>query len=197
RNALDRPVGQAGGLPAAEVGFDASAAGGASSVATASVATASVAATIAARRSDRGIGVAITERVSAEYALIDVVVGVGPEHVIRVGIEGVIDEVVVGVRPEQRAYPPDHDRVRKVAPPLRIEEPALEGRAGERAHARVAGGSPVGKGLVAQHAAGEGAWVAGRTGAGSRRWNGAARLVLVDHDLLGIQGLLSRGVAAA
>src|SRR5262249_22464311 len=84
------------------------AAGGASSVA-----AASVAATIAARRSDRGIGVAIAERVSAEYALVDVVVGVGPERVIRVGIEGVIDEVVVGIRPEQRAYPPDHDRVRK------------------------------------------------------------------------------------
>src|SRR5262249_17901247 len=107
-NALDRPVGQAGGLPAAEVGLDASAAGGAPSVA-----TASIAATIAARRFGRGIGVAIAERVSAEYALVDVVVGVGPERVIRVGIEGVIDEVVVGIRPEQRAYPPDHDRVRK------------------------------------------------------------------------------------
>src|SRR5262249_14575755 len=158
RNALDRPVGQAGGLPAAEVGFDASAAGGASSVA-----AASVAATIAARRVDRGIGAAIAERVSAEYALVDVVVGVGPERVIRVGIEGVIDEVVVGVRPEQRADPADHDWVRKMAPPLRIEEPALEGRARERANARVAGGSPGGDGLVVQHAARGGAGVAGCT----------------------------------
>src|SRR5262249_39016154 len=196
RNALDRPVGQAGGLPAAEVGFDASAAGGASSVATASVATASVAATIAARRFDRGIGASIAERVSAEYALVDVVVGVGPERVIRVGIEGVIDEVVVGVRPEQRAYPPDHDRVRKMASPLRIEEPTLEGRARDRAHAWVAGGSPVGKGLVAQHAAREGAWVAGRTGAGSRRWNGAARLILLHHTQLPRHVLLWPGGAA-
>src|SRR5262249_42697129 len=191
RNALDRPVGQAGGLPAAEVGFDASAAGRAPSVA-----TPSVAATIAARR-DHGIGVAIAERVSAKYALVDVVVGVGPERVIRVGIEGVIDEVVVGVRPEQWAYPPDHDRVRKMASPLRIEEPALEGRARDRAHAWVAGGSPVGKGLVAQHAAREGAWVAGRTGAGSRRWNGAARLILLHHTQLRRHVLLWRGVAAA
>src|SRR5262249_42390859 len=78
----------------------------------------------------------------------------------------------------------DHDRVRKMASPLRIEEPALEGRARDRAHAWVAGGSPVGKGLVAQHAAGESTWVAGRTGAGSRRWNGAARLILLHHTLL-------------
>src|SRR5262249_38834034 len=84
-----------------------------------------------------------------------------------------------------------------MASPLRIEEPALEGRARDRAHTRVAGGSPVGKGLVAQHAAGEGAWVAGRTGAGSRRWNGAARLILLHHTLLRSQVLLWRGVAAA
>src|SRR5262249_61978144 len=66
-----------------------------------------------------------------------------------------------------------------------------------RAHAWVAGGSPVGKGLVAQHAAGESTWVAGRTGAGSRRWNGAARLILLHHTLLRSHVLLWRGVAAA
>src|SRR5262249_9319634 len=146
---------------------------------------------------DRGIGVAIAERVSAEYALVDVVVGVGPERVIRVGIEGVIDEVVVGVRPEQRAYPPDHDRVRKMASPLRIEEPALEGRARDRAHARVAGGSPVGKGLVAQHAAGESTWVAGRTGGGSSGGTGGAGLILLHPPLLRSRVLLWGGVAAA
>src|SRR5262249_48439592 len=84
-----------------------------------------------------------------------------------------------------------------MASPLRIEEPALEGRARDRAHAWVAGGSPVGKGLVAQHAAGESTWVAGRTGAGSRRWNGAARLILLHHTLLWSHVLLWRGVAGA
>src|SRR5262249_24333885 len=93
--------------------------------------------------------------------------------------------------------PADHDRMRKMAPPLRTEKPALEGRAGERAHPRVAGGSEVGKGLVAQHAAGEGARVAGRTGTGSRRWNGAARLILRHRPLLRNHVLLWRSVAGA
>src|SRR5262249_27859098 len=48
-----------------------------------------------------------------------------------------------------------------------------------------------------QHAAGESTWVAGRTGAGSRRWNGAARLILLHHTLLWSHVLLWRGVAAA
>src|SRR5262249_61359229 len=59
RDSLDRPIGQPCGLAAAEVGFDASAAGGASSIATPSIP--SIATIIAARRSDRGIGAVITE----------------------------------------------------------------------------------------------------------------------------------------
>src|SRR6266704_4933275 len=116
RDSLDRPIGEPGGLPAAEVGFDASAAGGASSIATPSVAIPSIATTIAARRSDRGIGAAITECVSAEHAVVEVIVRIGPERVICIGVERVIDEVVVGVGPEKWADPADHDRVGKMAP---------------------------------------------------------------------------------
>src|SRR5262249_58245473 len=47
RDLLDRPIGQPCGLAAAEVRFDASAAGGASSIATPSVAISSIATTIA------------------------------------------------------------------------------------------------------------------------------------------------------
>src|SRR5262249_39384406 len=172
RNPLDRPVRQPRGLPATEVGFDVpGAASGAASVATASGAASCVAAAIAAGRTDRGIGPAIAERVSAEHAVVKVVVGVRPERVIRVWVEGVIDEIVVGVWPEQRADPADHNREGGVAPPLWVEEPALEGRVRQRARAGIAGGSKVGKSLVAQHAAGEGAWVAGRSRAGGRRRN--------------------------
>src|SRR5262249_43351809 len=136
---------------------------GAASVAPGRGAASSVAAATPTRRTDRGIGPAIAERVSAEHAVVKVVVGVRPERVIRVRIEGIIDEIIVGVWPEQRADPADHDREGGVAPPLWVEEPALEGRVRQRARAGIAGGSQVGKSLVAQHAAGKGAWVAGRS----------------------------------
>src|SRR5262249_771068 len=155
----DRPVRQPRGLPAAEVGFDVAAARGATSVPAASGA-ARVAAAIATRRTDRGIGSAIAERISSEHAIVKVVVGVRPERVIRIGIEGGVDEVVVGVWPEQRADPADHDREGGMASPLWIEKSALEGRARKRARAGIAGGSQVGESLVAQHTAGEGAGVA-------------------------------------
>src|SRR5262249_56730831 len=76
RDSLDRPIGQPCGLAAAEVRFDASAARRASSLATPSVAISSIATTIAA--SDRGIGAAITECVSAEHAVVEVIVRIGP-----------------------------------------------------------------------------------------------------------------------
>ncbi|HEY6603007.1 MAG TPA: hypothetical protein VI009_14475, partial [Xanthobacteraceae bacterium] len=41
-----------------------------------------------------------------------------------------------------------------------------------------------GESLIAQHAAGEGARVARRTGAGGRRWNDAAHLILLNDTLL-------------
>ena len=47
-------------------------------------------------------------------------------------------------------------------PPLRVEEAALERRAREDARAGVASGGQVGKALVAQHSAGEGAGAGGR-----------------------------------
>src|SRR5262249_51407913 len=108
-----------------------------------------------------------------------------------------------------------------MAPPLWVEEPALEGRTREHARAGIAGGSEAGKSLVAQHTAGEGARVAGRSRAGGRRRNDAvhlilrnhrlsrgnvrlcrrrsraARLVLPSRPLLRRYGLLSSGVAAA
>src|SRR5262249_31832127 len=98
-----------------------------------------LATTKAARRSDRGIGAVITECVSAEHAVVEVIVRIGPERVICIGVERVIDEVVVGVGPEQWADPADHDRVGKMAPPLRVEEPVLERRVCERARTGIAG----------------------------------------------------------
>src|SRR5262249_30871272 len=71
----------------------------------------------------------------------------------------------------------------RIALPLWIEEPALEGRARERARAGIAGGSQVGESLVAQHTAGEGAGVAGRSRARSRRRNDAVHLILRKHRL--------------
>src|SRR5262245_26840979 len=133
------------------VGFDASATGGASSIATPSVASPSRATPTTALRSDRGIGAAITECVSAEHAVVEVIVRIGPERVIGIGVERVIDEVIVGVGPEQWADPADYDRVGKMAPPLRVEEPALERRVRERARTGIAG--ILGKGLIAQDAA--------------------------------------------
>src|SRR5262249_58044956 len=138
-------------------------------------ATERVAATIASGGSDRGIGTAITECVSAEHPVVEVIVRIGPERVICIGVERVIDEVVVCVGPEQWADPADYDRVGKMAPPLRVEEPALERRVRERARTGIAGIGQVGKSLIAQDAAGEGARVASHPGAGRR--SDAARLL--------------------
>src|SRR5262249_34408339 len=161
----DWPIRQPCGLPAAEVGFDTAAGRGASrnrprpTGTAARVIAASVSAAVAARRLDRRVGAAIAVRVGAEHAVVEVVVGIGPERVIRIRIEGVVDEVVVGVRPEQRADKSDHDRKRAMPPPLRVEEAALERRVRQRARAGIAGGGHARKTLVAQNAAGEGARV--------------------------------------
>src|SRR5262249_48229195 len=125
----------------------------------------------------------IAVRVGAEHAVVEVVVGIGPERVIRIRIEGVVDEVVVGVRPEQRADKSDHDRKRAMPPPLRVEEAALERRVRQRARAGIAGGGHAGKTLVAQTAAGEGGGVTGRGGAGRRLRNDAVHLILRNHGL--------------
>jgi hypothetical protein len=76
------------------------------------------------------------------------------------------------------------DRARKMPPPMRVEEAALEGRARECARARIAGGSQVGESLIAQHAAGKSARVARRSGAGRRRRDSAAHLILLNDTLL-------------
>src|SRR5262249_13897590 len=150
RNPLDRPIRQPGGLSATKVGSDASAAGNgsasraAASVPAASVTAATVVAAIAALRADGGIGAAIAERVGAEHAVVEVVVGVGPERVIGIGVERVVDEVVVGVRPEQRTNPADDDWERTMPSPLRVEEPALERRARQGARAGIAGRGQIG-----------------------------------------------------
>src|SRR5262249_50557687 len=191
RNPLDRPVRQTGGLSAAEIGFDASSTSGAASVSTASGAPPSVA-TRVPPPSDRGLRAATAQPVSAEHAVVEVIVGVGPKRVIRIWIESVIDEIGVGVRPKQRADPADHDRVRKMPTPLRVEDAALKRRARERARAGIAGGNQVGKSLVAQHTAGEGAGVAGRTRAGCRRWNDPVHLILRNHAGLPSHVLLCR-----
>src|SRR5262249_12807353 len=136
RDPLDRPVRQPGGLAAAEVGADAAAAGGAPTA----IASGGAPTTIALRRSHRGIGAAVAPPVGAEHAVVEIVVGVGPEGVIRIGVERVVDEVVVGVRPEQRADPTEDDRVGKAAPPLRVEEAALERRARQYARVGIARG---------------------------------------------------------
>ena len=158
RDPLDRPVRQPGGLAAAEVGADAAAAGGAPTA----VASGGAPTTIALGRSDRGVGAAVARRVGAEHAVVEIVVGVGPEGVIRIGVERVVDEVVVGVRPEQRADPTEDDRVSKAAPPLRVEEAALERRARQYARVGIARSGEVGKSLVAEHAAREGVGGGGR-----------------------------------
>src|SRR5262245_6232501 len=188
RNPLDRPIGQPDGLSAAEIGFDAPAPRGAAE----SVSPAAVTAARAAR-AGRRIGAVIAERVGAEHAVVEVVVRVRPERVIGVGIEGVVDEVVVGVRPEQRADPADHDRAAEMAPPLRVEEAALEGRARKRARAGIARRSQVGEALVAQHAAGERSWIDRIASARGRLRNGACDLVRWNDTALLRRVLLWRG----
>src|SRR6266480_4697228 len=198
RDPLDRPIRQPGGLTAAQVGFHASAgcegsAARAAAIIAAATVIAAVIGAVSVRRSDRGIGAAIARRIGAEHAVVEVIVGIGPERVIRIRIEGVVHEVVIGVRPEQRADEPDHDRAGKTAPPLRIEEAALEGRRCKRARAGVAGRGQAGKSLVAQHAAGEGARITGSPRARCRWRNGAGHLILRNHALLCSSALLWSG----
>ena len=81
---------------------------------------------------DRGVGAAITLRIAAECALVEVVVGVRPERVVRMGVEGVIDEVIVGIWPEHGSDPADDDRPRPMPLPSRIEESPLECRTCQR-----------------------------------------------------------------
>src|SRR5262249_47266183 len=70
RNPLDGPARPPGGSPAEGAGFVVRGpAGGAASVAPARGAASSVPAATATRRTDRGIGPAIAERVSAEHAV--------------------------------------------------------------------------------------------------------------------------------
>src|SRR5262249_20439349 len=186
---LDWPIRQPCGLPAAEVGFDTAAGRGASrnrprpTGTAARVIAASASAAVAARRLDRRVGAAIAVRVGAEHAVVEVVVGIGPERVIRIRIEGVVDEVVVGVRPEQRADKSDHDRKRAMPPPLRVEEAALERRVRQRARAGIAGGGHARKTLVAQNAAGAGARRTGRAGAARRLRNDAVGWIRRNHGL--------------
>src|SRR5262249_60892096 len=75
-------------------------------------------------------------------------------------------------------------RVDKAAPPLRVEEPALERRVCKRARAGIAGGGETGEALVAQDTAGEGARVARRSGPGIGRRSGASGLILLHHPVL-------------
>ena len=52
---------------------------------------------------------AIAQRIGAEHAGIDVIIGIGPERIIGVGIEGVVDEIGIGIGPEQWADPADDE----------------------------------------------------------------------------------------
>src|SRR5262245_25153995 len=79
-----------------------------------------------------------------------------------------------------------------MAPPLRVEKPALEGRAREAARAGIARSRHVGKSPVAQHAAGERARLDRRASAQRGSGNLAARLVGLKHGLLPSDVLLSR-----
>ena len=79
-----------------------------------------------------------------------------------------------------------------MAPPLRVEKPALEGRARERARAGIARSRQVGKSPVAQHAAGERARLDRRAGVRRGSGNLAARLVGIKHSPLPSDVLLSR-----
>src|SRR5262249_57924319 len=75
-------------------------------------------------RADRcGLGGAIP----AGDAVIDVLVGIGPEAVVDVGPVHVIEEIVIRVGPEYRPDPTDHDAA---APPWprRAREPAEKDR---------------------------------------------------------------------
>src|SRR5262249_6001644 len=103
-------------------------------------------------------------------AVVDVVVGVGPEVVIGIRPEHVVEEVVIGVGPEQRPDPTNDETAAPPGPPARPEEPAVESRRRE-----LRSPSHVGDGAVAEHAA---AAQAGcpypRPGDGARRGGGKA-----------------------
>src|SRR5262245_31996930 len=79
-----------------------------------------------------------------------------------------------------------------MAPPLRVEKLALEGRARERTRAGIARSRQVGKSPVAQYAAGERARLDCRASARRGSGNLAARLVRLKHSLLPSEVLLSR-----
>src|SRR5262249_48213977 len=81
-------------------------------------------------------------------AVVDVVVGVGPEGVIGIRPENVVEEDVKGVGPEQRSDPTDDETATPPGPPARPEEPAMESRRCE-----LRSPSHVGDGAVAEHAA--------------------------------------------
>src|SRR5262249_50745937 len=85
--------------------------------------------------------------VVAVDAVVDVVVGIGPEVVVGVGPIHVIEHVVVGVGPEQRPDPADDEagappRPARPTEPRRAPEAALEaGRREVRAERRVGDGA--------------------------------------------------------
>src|SRR5439155_360897 len=81
---LQRPIRQPGRLTDAEVSFDASAgcegsAARAAAIIAAATVIAAVIGAVSVRRSDRGISAAIARRIGAEHAVVEVIVGIGPE----------------------------------------------------------------------------------------------------------------------
>jgi hypothetical protein len=144
--------------------------------------------------------IAIVQRIGAVHAVIDVVVGGGPEGVIGVGIEGVVDEIVIGVGPEHRADKADDERRLEVAMMMMVvvmvmfPPAALERRSRQRGAFQGTAGpvaEPFGKRRIAQHAIGVWLVHAGQlerprgriTDVGNRRT--AARLLRARHVQVG------------
>src|SRR5262249_34153909 len=136
-NALDRPVGQLRSVVAANFGGAAFA-------------------TVHARRTAGGRSHAVPTRtrggrdigVVTVDAVVDVVIGVGPEVVIGIRPVHVVEEVVIGVGPEQRSVPAQYEPAPPPGPPRGPEE-----WAGESGRRELRSQSYVGDGAVAEHAA--------------------------------------------
>src|SRR5262249_22580806 len=78
-------------------------------------------------------------------AVVDIIVGIGPEVVVGIRPVNVIEQVVIGVRPEHRSEPAEYEPA-EPRRPGRTREPALESRLWELRLQR-----HVGDGAVAKH----------------------------------------------
>src|SRR5262245_20230904 len=83
--------------------------------------------------------------VRAVDAVVDIIVGIGPEVVVGIRPVNVIEQVVIGVRPEHRSEPAEYGPAEPPRPG-RIRESALESRLRESRLQR-----DVGDGAVAKH----------------------------------------------